>query len=160
MTDERPTRQTGLLRGLSSDEDARERSLANLQQNAATKHGAYSAALRQPLEDQHRDRLRSAYAAAPDDLVNAQAKRAAIIDLLSAFIADHGVIHRVKGRPDVTPAARELRLLLDASDRAATTLGALQREADKPNPNAILQEVLDEIAAEAARAANDGDRDD
>jgi hypothetical protein len=90
----------------------------------AVQHGAYSAARRAPLEAQHRDRLRAEFPQAPDDLINAAARRCAMLDLFSAWVADNGP---VRGRGDVAPAARETRLLLLDHERAFTALGELDR---------------------------------
>jgi hypothetical protein len=87
----------------------------------AATHGAYSAARRAPLEDEHRERLRRLYPAEADDLVNLQAKRCALVDLYSSWLSEHGP---VRGRGDVTPAGRELRLLLDSAERAGAAMEA------------------------------------
>jgi hypothetical protein len=95
----------------------------------AVTHGAYSQARREPLEDLHRDRLRLAYPSAPDDLVNAAAKRAALVDLFSAWIAEVGVVHRGPGNlPHVSDAARELRRLLNDLEAATERLIALEAD--------------------------------
>jgi hypothetical protein len=88
------------------------------------KHGAYSAARRAPLEQEHRERLRLAYPTAPDDLVNTAAARCALISLFSAWLADSGPILPSKGVPVVQDAARELRRLTDAHDAAIERLEA------------------------------------
>jgi hypothetical protein len=87
----------------------------------ALSHGGYSAARRAPLEDEHRERLRQLYPAEADDLVNLQAKRCALVDLYSSWLLEHGP---VRGKGDVAPAARELRLLLDSAERAGAAMEA------------------------------------
>jgi len=93
----------------------------------ASTHGAYSAARRAPLEEMHRDRLRLAYPSAPDDLINSAAKRLAMADLFSSWIADVGLIHNRGNLPVVSDAAKELRLLLRDHEAAVATLGELER---------------------------------
>jgi hypothetical protein len=106
----------------------------------ALQHGAYSAARREPLEAQHRDRLRLEFPSAPDDLINSAARRCAMLDLFSSWVADHGP---VRGRGDVAPAAREMRLLLIDHERAYAALG--EREADG---GAGRRQTLAEVEAE------------
>jgi hypothetical protein len=108
----------------------------------ATKHGAYSSARRQPLEDQHREALRRVYPTASDALLNASAKRLSMIELFSAWLEDSGVVIPSKGEPKVQDAARELRLLLRDHEQAITVL-----EAGTVTPAAdAYAEALREIA--------------
>jgi hypothetical protein len=90
----------------------------------AVSHGAYSSARRAPLEQEHRERLRSRYPDAPDDLINTASKRCAMIDLLAAWCADAGVVHPHRGQPVVSDPMRELRKLCDAHDAAIRALEA------------------------------------
>ncbi len=136
--------------GLSSDPERRAAQLANLVKGQSSDpavaarqrrglspgrqvHGAYAAARRQPLEDEHRTRLAAQFPGAIDtpagqDLVNAAAKRAAMLDLFGAWLSDNGPIV-MRGRTvEVTAPARELRHLLDAHERAVFQLAALERE--------------------------------
>jgi hypothetical protein len=122
----------------------------------ASTHGAYSEARRAPLEDLHRDRLRLAYPSAPDDLINSAAKRLAMADLFSSWIADVGLIHNRGGLPHVSDAARELRILLRDHEAAVTALGELEREASTPDPRKQLDAVIAEMAEE--RATNEGEK--
>ena len=154
MSDQRPAQQTGLLRGLSSDEDARDRQLANLQPAAATRHGAHSPAARAELEARHRARQRELHPNVPDDAISAQTLRLAMAELYWQDIVARGA---TRGKRDISPASRELRLLLDAISRGVHELQALEREASKVDPNDLLRKV---IAAEAAGAANNSGRDD
>jgi hypothetical protein len=82
-------------------------------------HGAYREARRQPLEALHRERLRRDHPTESDDAINLRAKRSALIDLYWADVSDRGP---VRGKGDATPSARELRLLLDAEERAAIAM--------------------------------------
>jgi hypothetical protein len=146
MTDERQPGHPTLLRGLSTDEDARQRQLANLRQGGAT-HMAYVEAVRAPLEAQHRDRLQGTFPGASatpagDDLINASAKRLALLDRFSAFLDDKGPITARKGKADVEPAARELRLLLDAHERAVVQLAELEREHGAGGRTAAMEALM------------------
>ena len=77
----------------------------------------------------HRDRLRLAYPSAPDDLIDSAAKRLAMADLFSAWIAEAGVVRRGPGGlPIVSDATRELRRLLNDHENAIERLMA--HEAD------------------------------
>jgi hypothetical protein len=123
-----------LLQGQSDDPEVAARQRAGLQPAGRTKHGAYSAARRRPLEDEHRERLRLAYGSAPDDLVNSAAMRAAIVTLLAAFVNDAGVVF-ARGRvAEVSAPARELRLALRDHEQAIRHLEEHERVhgADSP----------------------------
>jgi hypothetical protein len=109
----------------------------------AVRHGAYSAARRAPLEQEHRSRLRLAYPTAPDDLINTAATRCALISLFGAWLEDSGPILPSKGVPVVQDAARELRRLTDAHDAAIERLEA--RTATSPGDEYAV--VLQEIAS-------------
>jgi hypothetical protein len=130
----RPPGQQGLRIGHEGKSpEARARSEANLRPDAGRKHHAYVDSVRAPLEAEHRTRLQATFPAAcatpeGDDLVNASAKRCALVDRFSAFLEDRGPIVARKGQAQVEPAARELRLLLDAHERAVVQLAALERE--------------------------------
>ncbi len=102
-------------------------------------HGAYDVARREPLEREHRELLRRTYPNAADQAVNAQAKRAAMIDLFAAWIADKGVMTATRGKADASGAAKELRLLLDASDRAIAALEATNATAGQDHAQAYLR---------------------
>jgi hypothetical protein len=116
---------------------------AGVGNDRAVRHGSYSQARREPLERMHLERLRLAYPAAPNDLVNTCAKRCAMIDLFSAWLEDSGVVIPSKGVPVVQDAARELRRLTDAHDAAIERLEA--RTATSPGDEYAV--VLQEIAA-------------
>jgi hypothetical protein len=114
----------------------------------AVRHGAYSQARRAPLEVQHRERLRGEFPSAPDDVVNVMARRLAMGDLYAAWLADHGP---VRGRGDVAPAARELRLLLSDHERAYAALGEFEGNASA-RPRDTLASIEAEHAAVRAEA--------
>jgi hypothetical protein len=118
----------------------------------AVTHGAYSEARRRPLEDEHRERLRAEFPEARDDLINAAARRCAMIDLFSAWIAEHGP---VRGRGDVVAAARELRMLLTDHERALAALDALRQ----PAPGAALAAELAKSRAAWERLEAEGVND-
>jgi hypothetical protein len=115
----------------------------------AATHGAYSAARREPLEQQHREALRLAYPTASDALLNASAKRLSMIDLFSAWISDAGAVHPVRGQPVVSDPARELRRLLNDHEHAIERL-----EASEATGGAGRRVTLADIEAEP-----DGDED-
>jgi len=104
----------------------------------AVTHGAYSAARRAPLEQHHRERLRRTYPIASDDLVNSAAKRAAMIDLFSAWIEDAGVVHAQRGLPTVSAPAIELRRLLNDHEAA---MERLEESAATPAPGRLAQHL-------------------
>jgi hypothetical protein len=133
---------------LSSDPERRAAQLANLRRGPSTDpaeradqlsglrpretHGAYTAARRQPLEDEHRARLALEFPTAltapgGNDLLNTAAKRAAMVDLLSAWLTDWGPISSTK-RHEVSSATKTLARLLDSHERAIRELAALERE--------------------------------
>jgi hypothetical protein len=114
----------------------------------AITHGAYSAARREPLEQQHRHRLRQSYPSVADDLINASAKRAAMIDLFSAWIYDAGAVHAHRGLPAVSDPARELRRLLSDHEAAIERLEALEHEAQRVDPGEALRRHVAQINAE------------
>ena len=112
----------------------------------ASTHGAYSQKRREPLEAMHRGRLRLAYPSAADDLVNSAAKRAAMIDLFSAWIEDDGAIHRNRGLPIVSDPARELRRLLTDHEAAIRALGEAEVEAARVDPQAALSAYVASVS--------------
>ena len=122
-TDRQPD-HPNLIRGASSDPETAARQRSHLVPGAHKSHGAYAAALREPLEQQYREAQRRLHPRAPDSLINTQSRRLAMAHLFGASVDDHGVILRRRGVDDVSPAARELRLLLEAIDRAAVQLAA------------------------------------
>lgn len=121
----------------------------------AQRHGAYSAAVRAPLEDEHREQLRQTYPNAPDGYVNAAATRLSMIDLFGAWLRDRGAVHEVRGLPVVSDPARELRRLLVDHEAAIARLEQIEHEAG-PSPQDKLDVVVREIVA--ARSEN-GDAD-
>lgn len=138
-----------LLRGPSPDPEIEARRRRGLRQGNET-HGAYNQARRAPLEADHRQRLAAEFSAAlqqpgGQDLLNSCAKRAAMLDLMAAWLADRGTI---TSKGDVAPPARELRHLLDAHERAITALAALERE--RGNGGMDLDGYLRAKALEAA----------
>jgi hypothetical protein len=139
-----------LIKGQASDPEVAERQRAALQPNARVTHGAYSAARREPLEQQHRERLRLAYGAAPDDLINAAATRAAIVSLLAAFVNDAGVVFARGKIAEVSAPARELRLALRDHEQAIRHLEEHERlhGADAaPDLDSYLQQKRAALAA-------------
>jgi hypothetical protein len=123
----------------------------------AASHGAYSQKRREPLEAMHRERLRLAYPNAADDLVNSAAKRAAMIDLFSAWIEDVGAIHPNRGLPLVSDPARELRRLLNDHEGAIRELLAPEAEASKVDPQAALDAYVAGLSENDGEEVVDGD---
>jgi hypothetical protein len=130
--------------------EGRERSNQNLRPGR-TRHGAYSEAMTRPLEDEHRAQKREQYpsaAATPvgNDLINGIAERRALEDRFAAFLADVGPIHLHRGRAEVQAAARELRLLIDADERAILQLAEIDRQAGGGAGVPSLEQIRDEYA--------------
>jgi hypothetical protein len=101
----------------------------------ASTHGAYSALRREPLEDVHRAALQERFPHAPDDLAIAMATRLAMVDLFRAWVDEHGPM--VDKRKE-SPAARELRLLINDHERASLVLAEIERQAGALDPLAAL----------------------
>ena len=161
--DGRQRSQANLIKGVSDDPSAAERQRANLKRGNE-QHGAYGSARRQDLEQEHREQLRQAYPDAPDGWINAAATRSAMVTLLAAWIDDVGPIYRRGDAAEVSAPARELRLLLDAHERAIERLEVFQREASRKDPMDALREHLEASSAErearSALPAGEPDADD
>jgi hypothetical protein len=148
--------QANLIKGQSDDPAIAARQKRGLQPGRTT-HGAYSRALREPVERQHRERLALEFpgaitAAGGQDLLNSTAKRAAMLDLMSAWLADNGP---VTGRGDVAAPARELRHLLDAHERAIVQLQGLERAHGSARVPLLHEYIEQKQAAELAAAAGE-----
>ena len=119
--------------------EGRKRQLANLDPyNAALKSGAYSAARREGASRESRRAFASGTTRASDDLIGIVARREALITLFGAHVADRGPVRR-SGK--VEPAARELRLLLDAQERSITELEQRRRAAQRPTATALEEHI-------------------
>jgi hypothetical protein len=105
----------------SRDPVKHEAQLANLRQNAAVTHGAYSDAAIRPARERHLAELVEAFPNATHAERTIQAQRLAQLEQLGAFLDERGVIrHRRRG--DVFPAASLAEKIATAYERQAAVL--------------------------------------
>lgn len=100
----------------SADPDKRQRQLANLRQNAATKHGSHSEATLRPLREHAYDELAREYGAiASEHELRLAADRKARLQAIREWLDQHGVIaDRRTGKPrPVLQTAERLEAVLE-----------------------------------------------
>jgi hypothetical protein len=103
----------------------------------AVSHGAHSEVRIAPRRARILDELRQRFTGVDDDLLLVQAHRRAQLELLSDHLDVHGVVRGGK-RGEVTPAAAFAERLASSYERQHERLVALQREAEKVDPQAAL----------------------
>jgi hypothetical protein len=148
-----------LIRGESKDPAIAARQRSHLVPGGRASHGAYGGPRLAELRNTHDVELAASYPALDDRRRRLLADRLARVELAAAWLDDNGLMRRGQ-RGDVHPVVVHLERWASRAEDVLQAAEQAQREADKPNPNAVLQEVLDEIAAENARAASDGGSDD
>ncbi len=110
---------------------------------AATKHGAHSPALLEPVREQHLERLLTRFPQADVTILGLQATRAAQLQLVGAWLDGKGII-RNKRFGTIWPAAEYWGKVALAYERANERLEQQQREA-APNPAESLAEIEQDI---------------
>jgi hypothetical protein len=113
----------------------------------ATKHGRHSAALRRSVEDGHRERLAREFPKAigrpgGQDLLNAAARRAGLVEMLGDWTIESGAIRVKGGLDDVSPATRELRTHLDGYERCIARLNLWESGETGDDPYRAYRELV------------------
>jgi hypothetical protein len=128
---------------------------AGLRNDRAVRHGAHSEQLVAPLRERFLLELRERFNAVDDDLLVVQAHRRAQLELLSAWLDEHGVVRGGK-RGEITAAATFAERIASSYERQHERLVALQREAETVDPQA----ALDAYVAGLPNGEEAGDGDD
>lgn len=119
---------------------------ANLRQNAAETHGAYSPVTIRPARERYAAELAAAFPNASSAEVAIQAQRLAQLEQLGAYLDERGVI-RHKRRGDVYPAASLAEKLATAYERQAAMLAQRERDAGAKSPHDAMAAIMAELAA-------------
>jgi hypothetical protein len=131
---------------LSKDPESRSKQLANLRQNAATKHGAFSEVAIRPARERYAVELAEAFPSASAAEVAIQAQRLAQLEQLGAYLDERGVI-RHKRRGDVFPAATLANQIASSFERQNAILMAREQSAGG-DPRRELAAILAEHTTE------------
>jgi hypothetical protein len=165
MTDDRPARQRGLLRGQPERPGGgRERALANLRPDARSTHGAHAGARLAELRERHDVELARDYPAMDDRRRKLAADRLARIEVASAWLDAHGLTRSSAARGssagDLYPIVSHLERW---SSRAEDLLAAAEQE-QREHAGSAGVPTLEQIRLEYQRgergalaAGEDGD---
>jgi hypothetical protein len=128
----------------SKHPDRRSRQLANLSRTAARTHGAYSAAVVDPLAEQHRQRLAAQLPNADPTLLAVQSRRAAQMELLQAWLGTNGLLRR-SPKGSVFGAAEFHERLASAFERTHIVMLALEQATGNGKPRDALDAHLTQL---------------